>query len=98
MSRVFWATEQDLRGRAGVQWSKWLGVGKEPRITSFKTPGTCSLGCHSALHETGDLRGNPTGSGPDYRQINSGRSVFALKLVAGKVLTEGVSLMQSRQM
>jgi glutathione S-transferase len=68
----------------------------------FTTPGTCSLACHIALHETAavftvetvDLRGKTTGSGADYRQINSKGSVPALEIAPGEVLTEGVAIMQ----
>jgi glutathione S-transferase len=68
----------------------------------FTTPGTCSLACHIALHETGadftavkvDLRGKTTETGEDFRAINPKGSVPALEIAPGEVLTEGVAIMQ----
>lgn len=68
----------------------------------YTTPGTCSLACHIALHETGadftvetvDLRSKVTAGGADFKAINPKGSVPALEVEPGSVLTEGVAIMQ----
>jgi glutathione S-transferase len=68
----------------------------------FTTPGTCSLACHIALHESGanfsvetvNLREKTLADGSAYRAINPKGSVPALEIEPGVVLTEGVAIMQ----
>lgn len=68
----------------------------------YTAPGTCSLACTIALHETGtahtlvktDIRAHKTASGDDYYAINPKGSVPALDIGGGEVLTEGVAIQQ----
>jgi glutathione S-transferase len=68
----------------------------------FTTPGTCSLACHIALHDSGadftaevvNLREKTLADGSDYRAISPKGAVPALEIASGVVLTEGVAIMQ----
>ncbi|HSQ64586.1 MAG TPA: glutathione transferase GstA [Polyangiaceae bacterium] len=68
----------------------------------YYSPGACSLSPHVALREVGipfdlekvDLREKKTASGADYRTINPKGYVPALALDDGRVLTEGVAIIQ----
>ena len=68
----------------------------------YYSPGACSLSPHIALRELGipfdlekvDLREKKTASGADYRTINPKGYVPALALDDGRVLTEGVAIIQ----
>lgn len=68
----------------------------------YYTPGACSLSPHITLLEAGlnftvekvDLKTKKTASGKDFAAINSKGSVPALALDDGKLLTEGVAIVQ----
>jgi len=68
----------------------------------YYNKGGCSLSPHIALHEAGlphavshvDLHTGRTADGADYWAINPKRSVPALRLDDGAVLTEGAAIVQ----
>jgi glutathione S-transferase len=68
----------------------------------YYAPGACSLSPHIVLREAGiaadiekvDLREKKTASGEDFTKVNPKGYVPALKLDDGRVLTEGVAIVQ----